>query len=74
MYGGNASEPFDKCYHKECDDIYNLNLEYLSQNAQAIAHAVMTTAMVDLNEFLDDNTGFNRTLMGTRLYRKVHRF
>jgi Zn-dependent M28 family amino/carboxypeptidase len=43
-YGGTAGEPFDPCYHQACDDIKNLDLEVLDQNADAIAYATLTLA------------------------------
>jgi Zn-dependent M28 family amino/carboxypeptidase len=43
-YGGTAGEPFDPCYHGTCDDITNLDLEVLEQNADAVAYATLTLA------------------------------
>jgi hypothetical protein len=43
-YGGTAGEPFDPCYHDTCDDITNLDLEVLGQNADAVAYATLTLA------------------------------
>jgi Zn-dependent M28 family amino/carboxypeptidase len=43
-YGGTAGEPFDPCYHQACDDIKNLDLTVLDQNADAIAYATLTLA------------------------------
>jgi Zn-dependent M28 family amino/carboxypeptidase len=43
-YGGTAGEPFDPCYHQACDDIHNLDLEFLEDNADAVAYATLTLA------------------------------
>ncbi len=45
IYGGTAGEQYDPCYHLACDTFDNVSLEVLDQNADAIAHAVMTFAM-----------------------------
>lgn len=39
-WGGTAGEPYDKCYHSECDDLSNINEEALDTNSDAIAHAI----------------------------------
>lgn len=39
-WGGTAGEPFDKCYHSECDDSANIDDKALDLNTDAIAHAV----------------------------------
>jgi len=51
-YGGVAEVAFDECYHELCDDIDNINQEFLDESADAAAHAVMTVANVDLECFL----------------------
>lgn len=43
-YDGIAGQPYDPCYHSECDDITNINSEVLEQMADAIAHSTMTFA------------------------------
>ena len=45
IYGGTAGDQYDPCYHLACDTYDNVSLEVLDQNADAIAHAVMTFAM-----------------------------
>ena len=45
VYGGEAGEPYDPCYHAACDTITNVDLEVLEQMADAAAHATMTFAM-----------------------------
>jgi Zn-dependent M28 family amino/carboxypeptidase len=45
IYGGTAGEQYDPCYHLACDTFDNISLEVLDQNADAIAHAVLTFAM-----------------------------
>jgi len=54
-YGGLAGGAFDECYHESCDDIENINNEFLKESAEAAAHAVMTVANVDLECFLAEN-------------------
>lgn len=39
-FGGTAGIAYDPCYHKECDDINNIDFEPWLVNTQAIAHAV----------------------------------
>jgi Zn-dependent M28 family amino/carboxypeptidase len=43
-YGGEAGVAFDPCYHQACDDIKNVDLKVLDQNADAIAYATLTLA------------------------------
>ena len=31
MYGGEAGEPYDECYHESCDDISNINQEVFGE-------------------------------------------
>lgn len=44
LFGGIAGEAYDKCYHKECDSIENINQEALMSNVNAIASAALTYA------------------------------
>jgi Zn-dependent M28 family amino/carboxypeptidase len=44
LYGGTAGEPFDPCYHQECDTIANISDEALDVNSDAISCAVFTAA------------------------------
>ena len=41
IWGGTAGEAFDPCYHAECDDIGNINMEALEVNSDAIALSVL---------------------------------
>ncbi|CCG01743.1 M28 family metallopeptidase [Blastococcus saxobsidens] len=43
-YDGEAGVAYDPCYHQECDDIGNLDLDALDQNADAIAYSILTLA------------------------------
>ena len=45
IYGGTAGIAYDPCYHAECDDIDNVNVEALDQMSDAAVHAVVTFAM-----------------------------
>jgi len=40
MWGGQAGEPFDPCYHSACDTTSNVDDTALDHNSDAIAHAV----------------------------------
>jgi Zn-dependent M28 family amino/carboxypeptidase len=44
VYGGVAGEAYDPCYHQACDDLGNLDLGVLDENADAIAYAAFTLA------------------------------
>jgi Zn-dependent M28 family amino/carboxypeptidase len=44
LFGGNAGEPFDPCWHEACDDIANLNPRILDEMADAASHAIFTIA------------------------------
>ncbi|HEX8629860.1 MAG TPA: M20/M25/M40 family metallo-hydrolase, partial [Catenuloplanes sp.] len=44
LWGGTAGAPFDRCYHRACDTLTNVNDTALDRNADAIAHAVWTLA------------------------------
>ncbi|MEV0531944.1 M28 family metallopeptidase [Kitasatospora sp. NPDC050463] len=43
-YGGTAGVAFDKCYHKACDNLDNLDMEAFDVNIDVIADAVGTYA------------------------------
>lgn len=45
LFGGVAGEPYDACYHAECDDTGNVSIESLDQMSDAIAHLTLTYAM-----------------------------
>lgn len=40
QWDGKAGEPYDSCYHSECDDVSNINEKALDVNSDAIAHTV----------------------------------
>ncbi len=40
QYGGAQDEPYDPCYHRQCDDIDNINEMVLEQLAKAAAYTV----------------------------------
>jgi Zn-dependent M28 family amino/carboxypeptidase len=44
IYGGNAGEPYDPCYHQPCDDKTNLSVKALDQLSDGVAHATLTYA------------------------------
>ena len=43
-FGGEAGAPFDACYHRECDDVENLNKKALDQFSDGAAHATAVLA------------------------------
>ncbi len=45
IYGGTAGEAYDKCYHKACDDLTNLNTTALAELGDAAAHATLVLAL-----------------------------
>jgi Zn-dependent M28 family amino/carboxypeptidase len=44
IYGGQAGQQYDPCYHLSCDDITNLSLPALDQMSDAAAHATISLA------------------------------
>lgn len=42
--GGEAGEPYDRCYHTPCDDLDNLNRQAIREISNAAAHATATFA------------------------------
>ena len=44
IFGGEAGEPYDPCYHLGCDDLGNLSRVALDQMSDAAAHATITLA------------------------------
>lgn len=45
LYGGQAGEPFDACYHQGCDGFENVDLELAAQIGEAIAYSVEVYAL-----------------------------
>jgi len=43
-WGGTSGVAFDRCYHRSCDTIDNVNVPALDRNTDAIAHALWTLA------------------------------
>lgn len=44
MFGGNAGDWYDPCYHQLCDDTHNLNASAWELNTKLVAHSVATYA------------------------------
>jgi len=69
MFGGNAGEWFDPCYHQLCDDVSNLNLTAWELNTKLVAHSVATYAIsfedfpnrtsIDSNALYTPNTNYH---------------
>ena len=57
LYGGTAGEPLDACYHQECDDIDNVNLEVFEQMSNAVLHATYIAAMDEHVPFISGRFG-----------------
>lgn len=45
MFGGNAGDWYDPCYHQLCDDVGNVNLTAWELNTKLVAHSVATYAL-----------------------------
>ncbi len=45
LYGGQAGEPFDACYHRACDSLDNVDIELAAEIGGAIAHSVEVYAL-----------------------------
>ena len=45
IYGGDAGEALDSCYHTSCDDLTNINEGVLEEMADAAAHTIQTFSM-----------------------------
>lgn len=43
-FGGRAGVPLDRCYHRACDTVANLDRRVLSEMADAAAHAAAVLA------------------------------
>ena len=53
VYGGTAGEAYDPCYHQDCDDITNLNMDALNELGDAAAHATGVLTMSKAGLFPD---------------------
>lgn len=47
-YGGTENEDYDRCYHKRCDTIANVNQELLKDMAGALGYATLAFAMTQI--------------------------
>ena len=47
LFGGTAGEPYDPCYHQECDDLGNISKQALAEMSDAVAHTTLTFAQTD---------------------------
>jgi Zn-dependent M28 family amino/carboxypeptidase len=51
LYGGAANQPYDPCYHNECDDLGNISTEALELHGDALAFTTswlsLSTKMID---------------------------
>ena len=52
---------YDPCYHAECDDINNLNVNALAELGDGAAHAVLTLAMTKTGFFPDGSRAAARS-------------
>jgi aminopeptidase S len=43
-WGGTAGQAYDRCYHRSCDTLSNVNAAALDRNADVIAYALWATA------------------------------
>lgn len=55
LFGGVAGQAYDSCYHKECDDINNINLEALEINTNAIAFMALSFSYSTLSVEAEKN-------------------
>ena len=46
-WGGTAGQAFDRCYHRSCDTVGNLDLTSLDRQIDAIGHMIWTYAQKD---------------------------
>lgn len=69
LFGGTAGEAYDACYHKECDNLDNINKDALSSNVDAIAFAALSyaysTSEVNGNKF-------ERSVSKEKLNNQIH--
>ncbi|PFH63187.1 hypothetical protein XA68_16626 [Ophiocordyceps unilateralis] len=50
MFGGEAGDWFDPCYHQACDDLNNLNMTAWETNTKLMAHTLASLAL-SLDDF-----------------------
>jgi len=68
-YGGLANASFDTCYHADCDDIYNINQEVLTSNAQAAYYALTNLAQERFLSNWLDTTQFEKSRLRAANYK-----
>ena len=44
LYGGDAGQPFDPCYHQLCDTLANISARRSTEHKDAAVHAIGTFA------------------------------
>ncbi|WP_162913140.1 M20/M25/M40 family metallo-hydrolase [Rhodospirillaceae bacterium SYSU D60014] len=44
LFGGVAGGPHDRCYHRACDTVANINRQAIEEMSDAVAHAVLALA------------------------------
>ncbi len=57
IFGGTAGEPCDPCYHQACDTTANIDPVVLEEMADAVAHAVYTSADVKTHKWRHHDHG-----------------
>jgi Zn-dependent M28 family amino/carboxypeptidase len=72
VYGGTAGVAYDKCYHKACDTMTNLNTTALAQLGDAAAHAVYTLALTKSGFFPDGSRRATKKAAPTFDYKGSH--
>ncbi|WP_432477698.1 M28 family metallopeptidase [Nocardioides sp. GXQ0305] len=66
MFGGTAGEPYDPCYHAECDGLDNVSREALAANTAALL-AVVTELGQSTEAVNGDATGHEPPATGLRV-------
>ena len=73
IYGGQAGVAYDHCYHADCDDFSNVNMDAIDEMSDAMAHAVYTYALDASSVTMAGNGGKAVRGSGTgELRRKAH--
>ena len=73
IYGGQAGVAYDHCYHADCDDFGNVNMDAIDEMSDAMAHAVYTYALDASSVTKAGNGGKAVRGSGTgELRRKAH--
>jgi Zn-dependent M28 family amino/carboxypeptidase len=73
IYGGEAGEAYDPCYHQACDTLANLSMAALDQMSDAIAHATLLFAMsgssVNGTDKASNQAKENMLFKGSKVFR-----